>query len=136
MMSRKDIAEALKARLLTAMPMMPVAWPNVPFAGRTPHLVLDWPAARRDDATVRQYRTEETGRMSVIVVTDDNEGEDRANEIADQIAMAFPSALRIEAPSFLLTINGPCDIRGGYQDDPHWRVPVMIKYRAIERGMS
>lgn len=108
-------------------------WPNVASSGATvrPHFEVVFIAHERTGSSIKGDTIREQGRMAITVVTEADKGEDDANDFADTLADLFPLAFRIPIPGGLITIFQPTEIRPGYRDGPDWRVPVIVKYRAI-----
>ena len=129
-MKRKDIANALKARLADGGTGVAGAWPNVGHGGELPYIEVEWPAATRSSPALKGGATIETGRMSAAVAVAVDIGEAEANDLADAIAALYPKGLRLPITGGVVTVVDACDIRPGYRADNEWRVPVIVKYRA------
>lgn len=132
-MKRNDINTALKARLAEGGTGLSGTWPNVGTAGAIarPYFEVSFPAADRIGQSIKGTLIRETGRMSVILVVEGDTGEIAVNNFADAISDIFPQALRLPITGGTVTISQPADIRPGYHDGPDWRVPVVIKYSAL-----
>lgn len=131
-MKRKDINNALKGRL-AAGTILTGTWPNVDPQGpmARPYFEVLFPAADRVGRYVSADVVEETGRMAVVIVTMGGTNEDAANDYAEAVGDLFPQGLRIAITGGTITIEQPADLRGGYRDESDWRVPVIIRYHAI-----
>lgn len=131
-MNKKDIVNGLKARLDGNLSGYPIVWPNVKSQADRPFIEVTITATSREDTTLKGGNSilRENGIMSAVVVTDLDQGEDTANDIADLIAAIFPpghkEAITGGTVDFLETPN----ISGGLRDGSEWRVPVIIPYAA------
>ncbi len=134
-MKRSEINSALKARLENGETALEGTWPNVDPQGPMirPYFELLFPVADRAGQSLNGKLIRETGRMSVIVVVKGGTGEAVANDYAEAIGDLFPQGLRIPITGGVVTIQQPADIRGGFRDNSDWRVPVIIRYSALNR---
>lgn len=130
-MIESAIERALGERLLTLHPTPTVIWDNdEPDAiPKPPYLVVQFTKTGRTDRTVAGTLPIRTGYMTVAVIEKQNKFTTQANNLADQIADLFPSALRLSASGQTLTITKGGDVQSGYPDGPNWRVPVRVDYR-------
>lgn len=130
-MRKKDINNALKARLLAGSLGASGAWPNVDSDAGKPYFQVQWPSSfRRGGYLVGGCAVFEIGSMSVTVVAETGLGEDAANDIAEAVSDLFPEDLRIAIPNGEIRITAPSDVLGGFADGADWRVPVSVKYEA------
>ncbi len=130
-MNKKDIVNGLKDVLDGAIFGVGVSWPNLDYSGSRPFLEVSFPTVVRTGATLKGNQVvREIGRMMVIVVADLNEGEDTANDFADQVEALFVEGKTIAITGGNVVITAPPEIRGGFRDGPDWRVPVLIRYTA------
>jgi len=131
-MKRSDINTALKSRLDQGM-AIDGTWPNVApqSAMARPYFEVIFPAADRYGQSLAGTLVRETGRMAVMIVVEADTGEDAANNFASAVSELFPQALRLPITGGTITIEQPADIRGGYRDNSDWRVPIIIRYTAL-----
>lgn len=138
-MSRRDITNALKARLTSIS--LPKAWPNQDFtvpavpadaAGRAAwgYLSVSILRAGTSDDTLDCEAPIQTGRFILTVVALSGTSDGTADDHADAVAALFPMGLRLPAGEQTITIMQPPHIREGMPDDGYWRVPVSIPYQA------
>ena len=134
-MKRSDINKALKAQLATGGTALSGTWPNVDpqSAMDRPFFEVLFPAADRTGQSIKGTLIRETGRMAVMIVVRGGTGEDTVNDYAEAISDLFPQAMRLPITGGTVTISQPADIRGGYRDDSDWRVPVIIRYSALNK---
>ena len=130
-MNKKDIVNALKDQLDGTIFGLGLSMPNVDYSGSRPYIEVSFPDAARSGGTLKGGEIiREIGRMSVIVCTDLDKGEDEANDYADQVAAKFPEGKSFPITGGKVIITAPPDIRGGFRDGPEWRVPVIVRYLA------
>lgn len=134
-MKRKDINNALKARLATGGTGLNGTWPNVDPQGPVtrPFFEVQFPAQNRNGEFLSADVTRETGRIAVVIVTEAGGGEDAANDYAEAVSDLFAQALRLPLTGGEITIEQPADIRAGFRDGPDWRVPVIIQFSALAK---
>lgn len=120
---------ALKARL-AAIPGIPKAWPNQDFdpkaPGNVPYIACTIVRAATSDDTLDSVAPIVVGRLIATVVVLQGNGEARANEIAEEIAVLFPMGAQITAPGFVTDVIQPPHIREGMSDGAYWRVSVSV----------
>jgi hypothetical protein len=133
-MSTKNLRNALKARLLAGSVGPTKVWPNVnPTSDppAKPYMVIATGGVDREGALlIGNQAVKETGLFTVLIVTEQGEGEDAALDYADAVAALFPQGLRISFTGGEITILTPPAIRAGFPDGSDWRTPVVIRYRA------
>jgi len=130
-MNTKDIRNALKSRLAFGSIGPGVAWPNVEYGAGRPYFATSFTGVVREGGTLKGGEVlVETGQFTPVVVVDQGEGEDSAADYADAVAALFPEGLRLPISGGEVTVTRPADIRGGYQTDIDYRMPVAIFYEA------
>lgn len=132
-MKKNDITDAMKARLSTGGIGLSGIWPNVDPQGATtrPYFEVEFVASSRSGEALDGSVTREAGTMSVTVVVEEGGGESVANDIADDIVALFPQSLHIPITGGDIAIQQQAEIRIGVRDSPDWRVPVIIRYVAV-----
>lgn len=132
-MNTKDIRNGLKERLAGAGLSPAVVWPNVEPNNppSTPYFELSTQLIDRQGGTLKGGQiVREVANFSVIVVTEEGQGEDAALDLADAVAALFPEGQRFNITGGQILIPRPPSIRGGFKDGPDWRTPVVIRYEA------
>lgn len=130
-MDKKDIHNAIKARINAAALGYSIAWPNVDHDGTVPRLEITFPAADRFGGTLKGAEiTREIGTVLINAIAAGGAGEDAAADMVDAVVALFPEGLRLSITGGKVVITKPADIRGGYPDGGHWRLPVVVQYEA------
>lgn len=129
-MKKSAITTAFKA-LIETLPI-DATYPNVTPKVTRPYLEVTFAASdRTDDSLEGGVMLRETGRVSVVVVADEQTGAKTSEDTADSVAELFPTGLRIPITDGQITITQPANIRPGFQGGASdWRVPVIISYVA------
>lgn len=132
-MKKNDITRALKDRIKSGATGLSGVWPAVnPDSKKVrPYFIVEFIASDRSGETLDGSVVRETGRMSVTIVAEDGKGEAEANDYADAIADLFPQGLHIAITGGEIAFRQQADVRIGVRDSPDWRVPVIIRYVAV-----
>jgi hypothetical protein len=134
-MSNKLCRKAIESRLATwaaaRVPVLPIAWENVPFtppAGAYLRaFLLPANTTGLDLAGAgRTYR----GVYQVSVTCPINAGPGAAEAIADELAALFPLNLRLAVTGLTLQVITPVTAAQGAQDATNFIVPVSFQYLA------
>ena len=131
-MKKKLINNVLKEALANGGPTDGV-WPNVDPKGKTvrPYFEVQFTTSVRNGPVLKGDLVREVGQMVVTVVVKEGSNEDAANDYADDISDLFPQGSVFPIDGGFVTITNPADIRAGVRDSPDWRVPVVVKYTAV-----
>jgi hypothetical protein len=125
---------AIQAALLARMSAVniPPALPNQDYSGARPYVEILPRIADRGDDTLKGEMLREVGRLAVNVVVTADTGTDAADGYAQTIVGLFPKALRLPLTGGgEIVIQRPADVRGGFNDGPDWKVPVVVHYSAF-----
>lgn len=132
-----QITEALMTRLaaLTLSPVLPVAYPNVPFTppASGPYLVANAPLRATTAAVGISAWDEHSGVFQVDVMYRTQDGVIKPTQIADAVAAHFPRNLRLANGSVRVDINEKPSIAAPVTDAPNLKTPVSIRYRCFKR---
>lgn len=109
-------------------PVLPgYEYPTMPV----PCVVFDYVPTNRPAVTLKGGEIlREDGIFSASIVVEQGEGTAAAHGHAAAIAAVYPEATRLAFTGGRIAIMAPADIRQGYPDGSHWRVPVVVNYRA------
>jgi len=131
-MNTTEIRNALKARLAQGV-TIDAAFPNVSrSSGGLPYLQTSFASIDRSgDAVKAGDILEETGQFNIVVVVEQDTGEDVALDFADMIADLFPQGLVIPTATGSVAITAPTIIRNGFPTDRDYRVPTSTRYHAL-----
>ena len=133
-MKKKDVLNAMKARISAAAIGPNTSMPNVELGDRVlPFIEVEFTGGDRTGGTLAGNETvTETGVLAVTInIEKDAEGgEDTGYDMADLVADLFPEGYRLLFTGGLLTFIQPPSIRNGFPDDASYRIPVVIQYRA------
>lgn len=131
-MNTADIRNGLKSTLDSGISGLDIAWPNVNFTGSRPYLETQVTVVSRTGGTLKGNEVDrEDGIFSVTVVADENTGEAASAANADLVASLFLEGARISITGGTIEILSRPDIRGAFQDAKDYRIPVLVRYRAI-----
>jgi hypothetical protein len=130
-MNRKDISNALKAKLATGN-LASEAWPNINFDTSTlPRLEVVFSSRINDDESLNGDIDREVGTMNIVICTEKGLGEDAGLDIYDAIRLLMPKTLRLVILSGVVTITqAPSADVAAYPDDTAYRLPVALRYAA------
>ena len=132
-----QITEALMEHLseLTLSPVLPVAYPNVPFTPPVsgPYLHAHAPLRATTAAIGISAWDEHAGIFQVDVVYRAQDGVIKPTQIADAVAAHFPRNLHLENGSVRVDINEPPSIAAPVTDGTNLKTPVSIRYRCFKR---
>lgn len=103
----------------------------------TPGIVIDFTPIDRPNVTLKGGEIDrEEGQITIAVVVEQGEGTNGAHAHANALAAALNTAAFNAGANLTFTGGGkiqlskPADIRPGYPDGSHWRVPVVASYIA------
>jgi len=132
-MKRSDINNALTGRLAAGGTGLLGTWPAYEPQGAMarPYFEVLFPSQTRTGPMLSADVIEETGLMAVVVVVKFGAGDDAANDYANAVSDLFPQALTIPITGGLITIEQPANIASGFRDGADWRVPLTIRYSAL-----
>jgi hypothetical protein len=134
-MDLTDVENGLKTLLgenLTGLPS-DVQWPNElsDEASPTPRLEVtfagyDWTGRTLKGNEIHRV----TGLMIVTIVIERGKSPSQATDYADALRALFYEGRRITITGGEITILAPAQPRGGLQDPPEYRLPVVIQWEA------
>lgn len=131
-MNTADIRNGLKAVLDGASLGLQFAWPNVEFTGSRPYGVVQiTPATRRGGTLAGNEVDREDGILSVVVAVDEGSGEAAAAAYCDSVAALFTEGSRLSITGGQIEIIARPEIRAAFTDAKEFRVPVIVRYRAL-----
>jgi len=107
---------------------LPVAWPNRDYSGPVPYLEFRHSPNTVTDDSLGGTNARQDGIALITVVGEVNTFAAPLLALAQQVADAFPKALRIPAGSGNVLINTPSSVVAGFTDGVNYRVPVRISY--------
>lgn len=132
-MNTKDIKNALKDRVrlggLGITGVYPAVDPEGPLT--RPYFEFEFVNAQREGEAIDGTVKREVGTISITVVVEEGLGEDDASDYADAVAALFPQGLHLPITGGDIAFQQQADIRIGVRDTPDWRVPVLIRYVAV-----
>lgn len=126
------IRALLDGRLNTLTPVIPVAWPNVPFTpvkGTAYHRVNLLPATPEQRELGATGRNTETGVYQVDCVFPADAGAGNAWARAELVRAHFKRGTKLAGSGFVVTIRG-AGPGPAIQEDGWYVVPVTISYYA------
>lgn len=131
-MRKTDINNGIKDALIAGAPSVDFVWPNVRAEFDRTYVTTSFTVQSRVDNSLKggDHILRENGLVVLVVVTETNQGEDEANDLAQDLADLFPMGEKIGITDGEITISRAPAIRGGFKDGSEWRVPVEIPYVA------
>lgn len=117
---------------LTLSPALPIAWPNVAFAGTGAHLEVQYlpnrnvrPFVADDGETIHQ------GLLQVSVVTPLDAGITPALETAGLVVEYFPAGLALSGSGVTARVTAKPSVAPPLTEAATLRTPVTIPWRAL-----
>lgn len=131
MIRESDISIALAARLGDMFPLPLIAWENKRGTFEKPYLFPQVVRGPRIGPSVEGNVAISDGQYLVTVVSELDEFTVAAEKLADDVAEHFPMGLVLPVQGGQITIMQPPEILPGFPDDVSWRIPVRIRYQAM-----
>lgn len=125
-MTEAEITEAIGARLLATAGIPTVVWENKAADPALPYVRAEIVFVGASDRTVAGGAEVKTGFLMASVIGPQDEFTTPGLALARAIADQFPYGLRLDG----VLIYTPSEVLRGYRDDPHWRTPVRVSFRA------
>ena len=127
---------ALKARVSTLVlsPVLPVSWPNESF---TPPAAGYLRVTHVPNIANRLFigsaaANQRLGLLQVSVFAKLNQDATIATEIAGLVAAHFPADLKMTSGGVTVRVTKAPDVAQALRDDPHWHVPVTVRYEVLK----
>lgn len=95
-----------------------------------PYLTFELVPTGRIDDTLDGTSQRLTGYAQITVVAKLGSVAIGARKTAEDVAAAFPKALKLRTMTGLVTIRQATDVRQGFRDGANWRIPVRVYYEA------
>jgi hypothetical protein len=124
---------AIKARILS-LPIlpMPIAWPASPYSpDGTEYLSVGEANADPLRILIGSGAHDRRGSIIIGLVSPLGQLSEVYREKAAQIAAHFPEDLHLAHGDVTVRIPSRPTVQAGYRDEPYWRVPVVIPWRAF-----
>lgn len=131
MIRESDISIALAARLGDMFPLPTIAWENKVVTLDKPYLYPQVVRGPRTGPSVEGNVAVSDGQYLVTVVSERDKFTVAAENLADDVAEHFPMGLVLPVEGGQITIMQPPEILPGFPDDVSWRIPVRIRYQAM-----
>lgn len=117
---------------LAALPSAPaVLLPNKAQPVTLPYVTVGWAGRSTKDQSLGGDMEVTTGQIVVTVVTALNIFSTKGDELATEVAKAFPRLWsRGTYDDKVVQVTAPPSILEGYSDEVNWRTPVVIAWSA------
>ena len=125
-MTEDEITEALGVRLLATSGIPAVVWDNKAAAPSLPYVRAEVVFVGATDRTLAGGTEVKTGFLMASIIGKLDEFTTPGLALARAIADQFPYGLRLSG----VLIYKPSEVLRGYRDEPNWRTPVRVSFRA------